>query len=331
MSSAEQESRAARRAPSWRDFPRRASRDDVERNLRRKTLPPQRAEPDAGIVGAPAPRDPLLVAMPSGAKRALVFEASAIRDSALGRLFMECMLSSRDLERLQAWQADAGVDFMRGIDRVGVADRVAVISGDFANARWENALATHAARPFHRATIYEPKTVERRRRVIGTWGPGMVVVGRSTEEVEQAILRLEGRAPASPPIDESDAYGEIYGVVAASELVKLLPEDVQGRLRGAADRVELHVDTREENDVLIVLDTTGSDNAAVDDFGKSLGAALAVARVKARHDGDDDLAELLDLARVRPETGAFRLEVGLPLELLRKRFGYCREDAGPGE
>jgi hypothetical protein len=108
-----------------------------------------------------------------------------------------------------------------------------------------------------------------------------------------------------------------------ADLARLLPDDMASRLRGTAERVGLH-----EHDVLIVADASGKERTAVDDLGKSLGAALAVARVKARHDGDEDLAQLLDLACISPESGAFRVEVGLPLELLRRRFGHCAEDAG---
>ena len=118
------------------------------------------------------------------------------------------------------------------------------------------------------------------------------------------------------------------GVFTAAELTRLLPEETAARLRGTAERVELHVDTRDEHDVLIVADAKGSNPTAVEDLAKSLGAALAVSRVTARHDGDEALAQLLDLARISPETGAFRVEVGLPLELLRRRFGRCAEDAG---
>jgi hypothetical protein len=329
MWSGEGDGRAARRTPSRYEFPRRAKKDDVARMEQRRTLPARPADPDAGLAAQPRPRDPLLVALPPASRRAVVFEASAIRDSALGRLIIECALSSRDLERIEALRTDAGIDVMGGLDRIGVADDVAVVTGDFSGARLRDAMPTHGVRSYGAATLYEPgpETSRRRRRVFATWGAGMVISGRSSGEVEQAIDRLEGRASATPPIDDGDAYGEIYGVVSASELSKLLPEETRSRLQGAAERVELHVDTRNDADVLIVADANGQNPAQVDDLAKSLGAALAVARVKARHDGDDALAELLDLARVSPESGKFRLEVALPLETLRQRFGRCAERA----
>jgi hypothetical protein len=328
MWGAETEGQAARRLPSRWEFPRRQRKEDLERLLRRRTLPPRPALPEAGIAEEPLARDPVLVAMPPGAKSAMVIEASSVHDSALGRLILECFISTRDLQRLEALKQDSGIDLERNLDRVAVAGDVTLFSGDFSGARFDGLLNEYTARAYGRGTLYEPSTSMRRRRVIGVWGAGLLIAGRSAADVEQAIDRLEGRSRAEPPLDESDAYGEIYGVFTASELARLLPEETAARLRGTAERVELHVDTRNEHDVLIVADANGRDRAAVDDLGKSLGAALAVARVTARHDGDEDLAQLLDLARVSPETGAFRLEVGLPLELLRRRFGRCADDAG---
>ena len=195
-------------------------------------------------------------------------------------------------------------------------------------ARFSELFSEYTAHAHGRGMLYEPPSERRWRRVIGVWGSSLLIAGRSAAEVEQAIDRLEGRRRSDPPLDESNAYGEIYGVFSAKELSRLLPEETATRLNGTAERVELHVDTRDEHDVLIVADANGRDVGAVDDLGKSLGAALAVARVTARHDGDEALAELLDLARISPAAGSFRVEVGLPLELLRRRFGRCAGDAG---
>lgn len=162
--------------------------------------------------------------------------------------------------------------------------------------------------------------------MLGTWGDSLLIAGRDGTDVERAIDRLEGRAPVSPPIDAADTYGEIYGVMDASGLGRFLADDVRERLRGAAERVELHIDTRNDDDVLIVADAEGPNAAAVADLGKSLGAALAVARVTAQSEGDQDLATLLDLARVNPKTGSFRVEAALPLDVLERRL--CERDGG---
>ena len=313
------------RTPSWREMPRRQRRAERERMLRRQTLRP-RSPNDAGAEADRRPRDPLLVAMPPGAERAIVVEASAIKDSPIGRLILRCGLSSDALERIETLRNDAGLDVIDGLDRVAVADDVAFITGDLRDVRVE-ALLPSAARHEHEGTvIYEAEGEEDRRPVVAVWDDEMLIAGRTVEEVRQAIDRLEGRAPAAPPFDESDAYGEIYGVVDAEALERALPEDLRSRLRGTADRIELHVDTRDEHDVLIVADATGSDTGAVADLGKSLAAALAVARVTAQSEGDEELAQLLDLARVNPETGAFRVETALPLETLERRL--CARGGG---
>jgi hypothetical protein len=70
----------------------------------------------------------------------------------------------------------------------------------------------------------------------------------------------------------------------------------------------------------------GSDE--LKDVAKSLGAALAVARFKAKADGEEELAELLELARVNPNgSGNFNLELAVPLEMLKRKMAFCQPPA----
>jgi hypothetical protein len=163
---------------------------------------------------------------------------------------------------------------------------------------------------------------------LAVWRDELLLLGDDRAEIEAAIDRLEGRAPPAPPaIDESSTYGEIYGVLAAQQLAELIPAE-QGALRQrvleAAERVELHVDA--SGDVAIVAAVQGPQADSVRDLGKSLGAALSLARLKAQADGEDVLAEMLEFARVQPQGDRFALELALPLELLERHLGeVCRK------
>lgn len=93
--------------------------------------------------------------------------------------------------------------------------------------------------------------------------------------------------------------------------------------------MELHLDAR--RDVALVADVSGEDPGKLEDLGKTLGGALALARAEARARGDTEAAELLGYARVSPTHGnAFSLEVALPLEVVARRLAFCRGGADAG-
>lgn len=142
--------------------------------------------------------------------------------------------------------------------------------------------------------------------------------------------RLEDRAPAEAPrLREWDQYGDVYGVLSADDLAKLIPEsqgELADRLRSAVQDVELHVDASE--DVAITANVAGGVESQMEDLAKSMGGALSLARLKAQADGEDKLAELLDYARIRPNGGQFSLDLALPLDVLVRQMGPCRKDEG---
>jgi hypothetical protein len=83
--------------------------------------------------------------------------------------------------------------------------------------------------------------------------------------------------------------------------------------------------------VALVADVSGDDAHKLEDLGKTLGGALALARAEARARGDTDTAELLGFARVAPSHGtSLSLEVALPLEAVAKRLAFCRGEADAG-
>jgi hypothetical protein len=163
------------------------------------------------------------------------------------------------------------------------------------------------------------------------WNNQMLVFGKSPTGVKEVIDRVEGRGPNEPPvIDERSTYGEMYGVVSVEQLKKMFPPEQQElatRLAEVAQNVELHMDAR--SDFAMTAKVKGSDEQKVTDLGKSLGGALSLARMKAQAQGEKELAQLLDFARVNPNGEEFRLELAVPLDVIKQQLAFCREPRSP--
>jgi hypothetical protein len=322
MSRGDSKARTAAKKPKV-ELPRYPRQDEWERSQRRRTipLPPlASAEPDA----PPVKRDPVLVALPrSPDKSTVVFEAGALRTSPVGKLFMDCFLDAKGEKDLRDLKEKAGIDVLEDVDRVAMStEKVVVISGEFGDARLDGLLTDHDRRSFgQRGEIYEQEW----GGAIGIWGGEIVVAAPNGKAIEEAFERLEGKRPAPPAIPEGQAFGDVYGMIAAEDAAKMIPDPALAeRMREVAPQIELHVDAA--SDVGVVANVTGAKKDDVRDLGKSLGAAVSLARMEARRSGDDRLAELLELGRVAPGDGAFRMELGLPLPILERELGKCRKD-----
>ncbi|HVE81341.1 MAG TPA: hypothetical protein VND93_00770 [Myxococcales bacterium] len=323
-------------------FPRRLNPEERKRMESRRVLPEPPPPKEDRAAGPQRPRDPVLAALSgSGHGSVVVVEANAIRNSPVGKLLLECLLAETREDPIEKVRREAGVDLLQDLDRVALTDDGMIVSGHFANARWDDLFRQRAtsSRYGDSATVYRalPREVSlpdggrlsrESQESLAAWNDQMLLLGDSDEAVKAMIDRIEGRQPVEQPIlNESQTYGEIYGVLSADDLAKLFPgdqTDLAERFRAAASRIEVHVDT--SRDVGIVADVQGSDAAQVEDLGKSLGAALAVARLGAQQDDQQkDLADLLGLAKVRPDGDKFKVEMAIPLELLEKQLSRCGE------
>lgn len=321
---------APRKEPAHRvEFPRQMRPQEWERSRQRRTLPAENAKVQPvfvppGLPGSPEQdlRDPLLVALPAPeGSTALVFEANALRHSPVGELLLDCLLREGSGE-LEEVRRELGFDPVEGIDRIAVSDEVLLVSGHFAGANWDRLAEGSAFEPYGD----KGRLVRGAGSSLGVWGDELIVLGDDPAEVEAVFDRLEGRAQARPFLEEDQTYGEIYGRIDPRDLASLLPAGeaaLRQRFLEAARSIELHVDA--SHDVAIVADVAGESADRVADLGKSLGAALALARLQAQTQRQDDLAELLDLARVVPFADRFSLELALPLPFLQRHL----EDACP--
>jgi len=312
------------------DFPRRMRGVERRRQLDRRTLPPAAgpASPEpGGPPVAPPGRDPFLAALPATPGQPLViFEANALRHSRLGELFIRCALA-RDPGYFDEVARQSGLDVLKDVDRVGFAGPTVVVSGTFAQARWERMEAEADAEPYGEAGRLYRDRGRAPAPVLARWRDQVVVLAPDAAGARRAIDQLEGRAPAPPALDDALAYGEVYGVIPGEAVRRLFPardQDLAARLAAAASRVELHVDAMQ--DVAAVVRVEGEDPAALTDLARSLGGVIAAGRLQAQATGDGRLAELLDAARVVPEDGRFSLELAVPAATLERWFGDC---AGP--
>jgi hypothetical protein len=314
-----------REAPSVR-LPKRMSHDEVVRTETRRTL--LLSTLDAGVVAAPSrPRDPVLALVPAQLKRgAVVAEFNALVNSDLGALMMGCVFG--DENGMLAQLADAGFNASTQVDRVAFIDDNMVVTGDFKQSPWKRLLPAEPVswRYGDKGNIYQFGDGSR-QQTFAVWNGQMMLSGGSEASQRQMIDRLEGRAPSvESAIDESMAYGEVYGLVSADALAQMLGRAdprLSETLRRSANTVSLHLSA--SHDVGLVADIDGKDAAQSEDLRKALGSALSLARMQAQANGESQNAELLDLARVgAANAGAgFRLEAGLPYEFMQKNLTDC--------
>lgn len=320
-------------------YPEWFNTEQYRRKQARATLRLPAPAPPPGVASGPAPeeeppprRDPFLVALPvKPGSMVMVFEANALRHSVLGERFLACLEAHKpgDIDRIQQ---DTGIDPLKDIDRVGYTDEAVVMSGFFEHLQLQQVFPTGPEAYGQAGRLYSRNG----RDWAGTWGTNILVLGDTREAVQRAVDQLEGRVPVPDSgLSEDTAYGEVYGVIPGAAARRLVGADDRGigrRLGELAERVELHVDAM--NDVAAVARVRGADTQGLGDLAKSMGAALAVARVKAQADGETELADLLENAEVRTDGAGFSLQLAVPAAQLEKWFGTCgrppAQDGLPG-
>lgn len=312
-------------------FPSRMREAERRRNAERRTLAPAAAAaaptegPDADPGGEPRGRDPFLTALPAAAgEPVVVFEANALRHSRLGELFIRCALA-RDAGAFDEVSRETGLDVLKDVDRVGFAGRTVVVSGTFGRARWDRMEAGADAVAYgDEGRIYQDRG-RAAAPAVARWRDQVVVLSPDAAGARQAIDQLEGRASLPAPVlDEALTYGEVYGVIPGEAVRRLFPaqdRELGDRLAAAAGRIELHVDAMQ--DVAAVVRVRGDDQGALSDLARSLGGVIAAGRLRAQAEGDDELADLLDAARVVPADGHFSLELAVPATTLERWFDGC--------
>ena len=85
------------------------------------------------------------------------------------------------------------------------------------------------------------------------------------------------------------------------------------------------------SDVAISAQLTSDGNIdGLSDLGRSMGGALSLALAAARLQGDDELAQLLEFAKITDNNGELSLDLALPEDYLRKHLNKaCSEIINP--
>ncbi len=321
-------------------FPTHQRPADQQRETGRRTLPvfaaAQRSAP-------PAPaHDPLLVALSPDAVTALVFEAGTVFRAPVGEAMLACV------GRGDRAAMDSKVRFINPTsttmkswfelaERVAFSDapegRLFLVQGKLGGVDITTIApgATERAygAPGAQEKLYDLDVGDPRGGMhavhASIWRESLLLWSQEEGVVERALDRLDGGS-SKLVFEEDEAYGEVYGIVGQKDLERMVPEEMRERVHDVAAHASVHVDAIQE--VLLVADVEGSDIKQVEDLGKSLGAAMAVGRLEAKREGEDDLVRLMDLSRVRPYGDRrLRVEVAIPADLMTKSMAHC---GGPG-
>ncbi len=324
------------------ELPKRMETADWKRAEVRRSAPSLvQLSPPALDAGPPPPssykpRDPLLAAMPREMKKGLlVFEANAVRHSPIGEPLLDCMFG-KNRNTLTKFHERTGIDLANDMDRIAMIDDSVVLTGDFKNQKLQEELGPSYAYG-KEARVYPRQALPDGGRGSGpaataVWRDELIAMGDSEAEVKALIDRLESGEGGG--LSEGETYGELYGRVSPEFVGKMFEDEnpaLAEKFRQAAKDIRLHLDA--SGDVGLVLDVAGGSSDTVD-LGKSLGAAMSIARLDALARGKTTDAELLELARVRPGEDSFRMEVALPQAFVEQKLAECvarreaRRDAG---
>jgi len=274
--------------------------------------------------------DPMLVALSVSEQRdtMLIFETAELAGSPVVRMLINCMPeeSVQDLNRLKE---ETGIDPFENLERAAVTGDMMLLEGDFEAARWENIFDEYKSENYgDSGVIHRPpgggdggKATE----TYAVWNNEMLIRAQDEESSRKVIDLLEGREEYGGSVFEpEDTYGQIYGRIAVEDALNFFPDtddDMAARFSQAVDSIGFHLDATE--DVALVADMSGQQPEMTRDVASSLGGALSLARMKARAEGQEDLAEFLDFARIDPDEGSFSMELALPIEYIRERLGEC--------
>jgi hypothetical protein len=306
-------------------------------------------QPKAAVapIAAPAPvaapvMDPVFTALATTqGGTAVVVEANALRNTPAGQLAVDCFLEAREQDGnenpFEKLRDEARVDVMRDLDRVAIMDEGVVLTGHFAQARWDRLMTKdEVARPYGaKATVYErPDRIgpdgrrypRRSSEAIASWGDDLLYVGdKGMERTKQVIDTLEGRVQTPAPVLTPDqAYGEIYGVISGKHVAELLPSELRTlgeRLPELMHHVEVHVDAA--RDVRVSAELKGVAPENVDELAASLEAGLEMARAKAKK-RNPLMAKVLDGVRLVRSGNQLRVEAEAPLAMLETELAWCR-------
>jgi hypothetical protein len=146
----------------------------------------------------------------------------------------------------------------------------------------------------------------------------------SEDELKAAIDRAEGRREASNTFPDGVVGGEVYGMVGPALLQSLVGMGGGGgQLGGLADMLtSAMVRMAVDDAAALSLDIRTKRPEDGTELAKALGGAVAMARSRAASDGQQELAAMLEQARVVPGAdGSIAFDLAIPGDELLKLLG----------
>jgi hypothetical protein len=257
--------------------------------------------------------------LPANADSGFVIEVNAIRHSPLADKLLRCRQATHGDEWKQVID-DLGIDPLEDIDRVGWSGGGVAVGGFFDKLKRPSEWGDGKAYG-DKATVYHHDDEH-----VAIVGDDLVLVQPSAAELEQAIDRVEGRAPSAsmPP----GLQGEVTGLIGPS-LIQML--GAEGGPQGAAIAAALEggkVSMLVGEDAAMSLDVKARSEQESTDMAKAIGAGLAVARARASEEGDDALAALLEQATATSNGTGIAIDVAVTGDVVLK-FAGCNTDGTP--
>lgn len=265
-----------------------------------------------------------------GKKGALFVEANAIRHAPL----MEKILRCRDKEAadgLERLKNELGIDPTEDIDRIGFDGDVFAASGYFDNLKLPPDIGPGT--PYgDGARLWSETSPEGEKVAFAKLGNGLLLTGVDEAQLKSAIDRAEGRdnAASADSLPAGFGQGEIYGTVGAAFIQSLFGSSENPIAQNLArlvtsSTVRMNVD----EDAALSLDMQAVDEKSARDLTDALKGGLALLRADAQKQGDEDLASLLEQARVDVRAdGRFDVDIAVPGEVFLKGMG-CNPDGTP--
>ncbi|MBN2358957.1 MAG: hypothetical protein JXR83_05855 [Deltaproteobacteria bacterium] len=265
---------------------------------------------------------------------AIFVEVNAIRHSPIVEKMLRCR-GAEALEGMAEMKQQLGIDPLEDLDRIAVSDQVFAVSGLFDELKLpaELGVPNRVADGADLFRVAEPAgsgpTAAEPVHYLALVDNSLLISGDDEQQVRAAIDRAQGRA-AAQPLRIEGSEGEIYGKVgrefigalfagARDPMAQRLREVVQGGL------VRMTVDEQ----VALSLDVEAIDRQTADDLARAVAGAFAALRTEAARSGRDDVADLLEQARVDPRAdGTFALDVAVPGDMLLRGMG-CDSEGRP--
>lgn len=252
----------------------------------------------------------------------LSVQVNAIRNSELATKIMRCREQELSPSLKQVQEA-LGIDPLQDIDRLALGENVVVMSGFFSGLRVPESFG-EGQDLGQNAQLYTLPLPEQQAEegptetYLAVVDDQLILLGNTRQDIDDSIARIHDPEPSdNAMLDDELNSSDLGGFLGPGFVQKLLGDNPDDPLSQQISQTVQNARFRANVDdaVMISTDLTGTDAAQVKDLSQSIAGGLSAMRLKAAHEGDQDLATLLDLARVKQEEENGELSPNIALDL----------------